>query len=211
MKPESFERFPGRPSPAGGALPGIRSATLVEAQICLGYATVILIAAGSGGVAADLAHWWIAASSAVADAVLILVPVPDASVARPFELAVYRHILAASSLLTVTTFLAFRRHWTRWGQRAGMIVKHMPQERETPEELAEAGYYQMVFGTAATIMLMLYADQLIGSLTEALYAQSWTFLRAPLLAILAFALACYAAALRFACRREARGTWPNHT
>ena len=158
-----------------------------------------------------MAHWWIAASSAVADAVLILVPVPDESVARPFELALYRHILAASSLLTVTTFLAFRRHWTRWGQRAGMIVKHMPQEREMPDELTEAGYYQMVFGTAATIMLMLYADQLIRNLTETAYTQPWTFLRAPLLATLAFALACNAVALRFACRREARGTWPDHT
>lgn len=133
---------------------------------------------------------------------LILVPVPDASVARPFELTLYRHILAASILLTVTTFLAFRRHWMRWGRRAGMIVKQMPRDQETPHEMAQAGYYQMVFGTAATIILMLYADQLIRNMTETLYTQSWTFLRAPLLAILAFALACNAAALRIAGRRH---------
>ena len=210
MKPESFERFPGRPSPAGGAVPGIRSATLVEAEICLGYAAVILIAAGSGGVAADLARWWIAASSDVADAVLILVPVPDASVARPFELALYRHILAASILLTVTTFLAFRRHWARWGQRAGMIVKQMPREQEAPDELAQTGYFQMGLGAAATFMLMLYGDQRLGGLTETLYAQTWTFLRAPLLAVLAFALACHAVALRSECRRETPAAKPDH-
>lgn len=71
--------------------------------------------------------------------------------------------------------------------------------------------YQMVFGTAATIMLMLYADQLIPNLTETAYTQPWTFLRVPLLATLAFALACNAVTLRFACRSEARGTWPDHT
>ena len=119
MKPESFESLPSPPPPAGGAIPGIRSAILIEAQISLGYAALILVAAGSGGVAADLAHRWTAAASDVTDAVLILVPVPHASVARPFELALYRHILAASILLTVTTFLAFRRHWVPWGRRAG--------------------------------------------------------------------------------------------
>jgi hypothetical protein len=203
VKPESFERFPGRPSPAGGAFPGIRSATLVEAQICLGYAAVILVAAGSGGVAADLARWWIHVSSVLTDAVLVLLPMPNAWANHPHETAMYRHLLAASILLTLAAFLAFRHRWAQWGRRAELVVKHMPRERETPDELAQTGYYRMVFGTGAAIMLMLYADQLIESLTETLYTQSWTFLRAPLLAILAFALACNAVALRFACRRRA--------
>ena len=203
MKPESFERFPGRPSPAGGAFRGIRSATLVEAQICLGYAAVILVAAGWGGVAADLARWWIHLSSVLTDAVLVLLPMPDAWVSHPHETAMYRHLLAASILLTLAAFLACRHRWAQWGRRAELVVRHMPPERETPDELAQTGYYRMVFGTGAAIMLMLYADQLIESLTETLYTQSWTFLRAPLLAILAFALACNAVALRFACRRRA--------
>lgn len=108
MKPESFDRFPDRPSPAGGAIPGIWAATLVEAQICLGYAVLILLAVASGGVAGAVARWWVDTSSPLADAVLVLVPVPNASIARPFELALYRHILAASILLSLAAFLAFR-------------------------------------------------------------------------------------------------------
>jgi hypothetical protein len=176
---------------------------LVEAKICLGYAAIVLIAAGWGGSAATLVRWWIHFSSALTDAVLVAIPMPDAWAEHPYETEVYRHLLAASIMLTVATFLAFRRRWAHWGRRTEMIVKRIPPGQETSDELAQKGYYQMVFGAAATIMLMLYADQLIRSLTEALYTQSWTFFRAPLLAILAFALACNAVALRFARRRRA--------
>jgi hypothetical protein len=84
----------------------------------------------------------------------------------------------------------------------GRTAKQMPREQEAPDEPAQAGYFQMGLGAAATFMLMLYGDQRLGGLTEALYAQTWTFLRAPLLAMLAFALACHAVALRPGRRKE---------
>jgi hypothetical protein len=71
----------------------------------------------------------------------------------------------------------------------------MAHKRKPPDDLAQEGYYQMIFGAVATVILMLYADQLLKGLTETLYTQPWTFLRAPLLATLAFAFACNAVAL----------------
>jgi hypothetical protein len=173
---------------------------MTEAEICLGYAAVILLALGSGGTAAALALGWIRISSGITDTLLILLPMPDVPINYSDGIAVYRHVLAASILLTGITFLAFRRCWFHWGQRAGMIVTRMSRGQEDPYEVAQAGYFQTALGAAGTILLMLYGDQMLRSTTETLYAESWTFLRAPLLAVLAFALACNAAALRFASR-----------
>ena len=209
VKPTSFYRRSDPSRPFGGADPSIGSATWVEAKICLGYSAIILVAAGIGGSAASLVRWWIHVTSVLTDAVLVFMSMPDAWAEHPYETAVYRHLLTASILLTVATFLGFRHRWVHWGRRAEMIVRQMARGQEKPDEIAQTGYYQMVLGTAATIMLMLYADQLLESLTETLYAQSWTFLRSPLLAILAFALACNAVALRLACRGCARKAYPN--
>ena len=173
---------------------------MAEAEICLGYAAIILLALASDGTAAALAREWIHVSSGFTDALLVLVPAPDIAPKYSGAIAVYRHLLAASILLTGINFLAFRRDWSRWGRRAGMIVARMPRGQEDSSELAQAGYFQTALGATGTIMLMLYGDQLLRSLTEPLYAESWTFLRAPLLAVLAFALACTAAALRLVSR-----------
>jgi hypothetical protein len=183
-----------------GAHASIGSATVAEAEICLGYAAIILLALGSDGTAAAFARGWIHVSSGFTDALLVLVPVPDVAPKYSSAIAIYRHVLAASILLTGIHFLAFRKDWSRWGRRAGMIVTRMPRGREVSSELAQAGYFQTALGAAGTIMLMLYGDQMLRNLTDSLYAESWTFLRAPLLAVLAFALACNAAALRLASR-----------
>jgi hypothetical protein len=196
VKPETFKHVPEPSPPLGGADPSIVSAILVEAQICLGYTVLVLLAVSSGGGASVAARWWIRVSSVLTDAVLVLVSKPHLPAGHSYEIALYRHILAASILLTVITFLACRRYGPRWVRHVAVRVTHALPRQESPNERAQAAYSQMVLGSAATVVLMLYGDQLLGKLTETFYTQSWTFLRAPLFAILAFTFACQAAAFR---------------
>jgi hypothetical protein len=56
----------------------------------------------------------------------------------------------------------------------------------------------MGLGVAAALITLIYGDSMFAGLGDWVFAQSWTFLRAPLLATLAFSFACYAAAFRWA-------------
>jgi hypothetical protein len=105
VEPTSFKDRPNPSKPFGGVDANIRSATWVEAKICLGHSIAILAAAASGGSAASLVRWWIHITSVLTDAVLVLVPTPEVWIQHPFRTEVYRHLVSASMLLTVVTFL----------------------------------------------------------------------------------------------------------
>ena len=190
MKPPSSDEFRDPRSNADLSHLGIRRAVWIEASICFTYAILII------AVPSSLIRQWIDVSSPLTDAILFLVPRPREVIGDHYQFIIYRHVLAASLLISIASFLSFRDHWDEWRMRASAVLLRMQRDRVARDELTRTGYYGMILGGAGAAALLLYGDYQLEGLGGFLYQHSWTFLRAPALATSVFAFACHAVALR---------------
>lgn len=110
----------------------------------------------------------------------------------------YRHVLAACLLSSTVSFVASRSHWPYWAAQLRGRLRWVSGRRL--RDAALFGHSQMVLGLISTMLLLLFAEYRLG-----LYAHSWTFLRAPVLAALAHWFACYAAAFRLCMQKSETG------
>jgi hypothetical protein len=122
-------------------------------------------------------------------------PEHQSQASSPFHAPLYRHIVAASTFAYLVLFLALRRRQSQ-SSAATLAAFGRSCDYGSQVELACAGYYQMGLGVAVALITLVWGDGMFAGSDDSVFAQSWTFLRAPLLATLAFSFACYAAAFR---------------
>ncbi|MGO9392728.1 hypothetical protein [Rhodoblastus sp.] len=78
----------------------------------------------------------------------------------------------------------------------GLVIRVLTSNLPAPA--ATKWGSQTGLGVAAALIILGYGDGMFAGLGDWVFAQSWTFLRAPMFATLAFSFACYAAAFRWA-------------
>lgn len=184
------------PRPSGWRL-GIGDAVLIQAALCFGYCSIVILGATAGGGIESVARRWIDLSSAATNAWLFAMPKEYPKGVTTFDAPLYRHLIAVSTFSSIVLFLALRRHRSQWSV-ATLAAFSKSYELGLCVKLARAGRHQMGLGVAATSIILIYGDGLFSGAGEWFFAQPWTFLRAPLLTTLAFSFACYAAAFRWA-------------
>lgn len=184
------------PRPNGRKL-GIGDAVLIQATLCFGYCSVVILGSAAGGAIESVTRNWIDLSSVITNAWLFAMPNQHPQGVTTFDAPLYRHLIAVSTFSPTVFFLALRRHRSQWSV-ATLAAFRRSCKKGLRVKLARTGYYQMGLGVAATSIILIYGDGLFSKTGEWLFAQPWTFLRAPLLTPLAFSFACYAAAFRWA-------------
>ncbi len=184
------------PKPQGRTF-AIGDAVLIQALLSFGYCALVILGSGAGGAIAATTRSWIDSSSPLTNACLFAMPEHHHRGGVAFEDSLYRHIVAASTFVSIVLFGVLHRHRSQWAASA-LVAFWQRREQGFRVELARTGYYRMGLGIMTVSMILLYGDGALASFGDFVFTQSWTFFRAPLLCTLAFAFACYASALRWA-------------
>ncbi len=187
---------PPTPLPDGRNF-GIGEAILIQAILCFGYCGLVILGSAAGGAIETTTRKWIKTSSALTNAWLFAMPEHHSQAAAAFDAPLYRHVVAASTFASLVLFLALRRCRSQWSA-ATLAAFRRSCDQGTHVEPARAVYCQIGLGVAAALIILVFGDGMFAGLGDWVFAQSWTFLRAPLLATLAFSFACYAPAFRWA-------------
>src|SRR5829696_2703524 len=108
---------------------------------------------------------------------------------RSRSLQLYRLLIALCSAIA-SLFFVTRHHWASWGGALARVNK------DGVVETASFGFRQMILGLFGVMFLLIWDEYAFGRSETVLYSERWTFLRIPIATSLAFAFACYAAALR---------------
>lgn len=207
MKREPLERVSSNLWPQNSGRRSIGDVVCFEAAVSLSYGVLIIgFAADTEGLGASLVRWWIGFTSGITRLLLVLVPDPSDLVGSDHasEVAVYRHVLVFSLLIACAIFAAFRAQRPHWAAHAKASLARLSPPGQSPGQAARIGHCHMLQGLVATVLALLYGERYLGSAAALLFAEPWTFLRAPLLATLAFAFACHATALRRCMARHGR-------
>jgi hypothetical protein len=192
-----YRDFPAPTPLPDGRNFGIGEAILIQAILCFGYCGLVIWGSEAGGAIETATRKWINISSTLTNAWIFAMPEHHSQAADAFDAPLHRHVVAASTFAPLVLFLALRGCRSQWS-RATLAASRRSCDHGSQLELVCAGYYHMGLGVAAALITLIYGDSMFAGLGDWVFAQSWTFLRAPLLATLAFSFACYAAAFRWA-------------
>ena len=105
---------------------------------------------------------------------------------RSRSLQLYRLLIAVCSAIATCLFLVTRHQWASWGSALARVNK----------DAAQFDFRHMILGLFGVMFLLVWDEYAFGRSETALYSERWTFLRIPIATSLAFAFACYAAAIR---------------
>ena len=185
------------PPPIGDRHSTVFDAVLRQFTISVAYALVIVCVDAEGYIS-ELVQGWIEMTAGIVGIVFVLVPESARSVGAgwPNGVGVYRHVLAASLVIATASFVGSRSHWPYWAAQLRGRLRRVSGRTARVRDAALFGQSQMALGLIATGLLLLFGEWQLGEIGNYLYAHSWTFLRAPLLATLALGFACYAVAFR---------------
>jgi hypothetical protein len=191
-------RLLNEPPPAGDLHPTVADTLLRQFTISVAYALVVIAFVDAQSYIGELVRGWIETTAGIVETVLVLVPEPTRSVGTggPNGIGAYRHVLAASLAIATVSFVGSRSRWPCWAAQLRGRLRGVSGRTGRVREAALFGQSQMALGLIATVLLLLFGEWQLGETGNYLYAHSWTFLRAPLLAALALWFACYAVAFR---------------
>jgi hypothetical protein len=171
------------------------------------YAVAVIGFADAESSVGEIVRRWIEMTSRILQVVFAFVPEPARSTGADISsgITTYRHVLAACLLIATASFVASRSHWPYWATQLRDRLRPVSGRTCTLRDSAMFGHSQMVLGLIATMLLLLFGEYQLGETGTYLYAHSWTFLRAPLLAALAHWFACHAAAFRLCIQKPETG------
>jgi hypothetical protein len=201
----SSRRLMPRHAPAGDQHPTVADAVLFGFRVSVVYAVLIIVFADAESSVGELVRSWIEMTSRIFQMIFAFVPEPTRSTGADISsgITTYRHVLAACLLIATASFVASQSHWPYWA--AQLRGLHWVSGGRRLRGAALFGHSQMVLGLISTMLLLLFAEYRLGETGTYLYAHSWTFLRAPLLAALAHWFACHAAAFRLCIQKPETG------
>jgi hypothetical protein len=167
-------------------------------RVSVVYAVIIIAFADAESSVGELVRSWIEITSRILQMVFAFVPEPARSTSADISsgISTYRHVLTASLVIATASFVGSHSHWPYWAAQLGGRLRCVSGRTGKLRDAALFGHSQMVLGLIATMLLLLFGEYRLGETGTYLYAHSWTFLRAPLLAALAHWFACHAAAFR---------------
>ena len=113
------------------------------------------------------------------------------------EVAIYRHVLAASLLIAILSFVGSRKHWRLWATLMRGALNRKYRETAKVHRVVSTSKGQMILGIFAVAFIALFGDFQLGDVTSYFYAHSWTLVRAPVLVAVGYYLACLAITLRY--------------
>lgn len=174
---------------------------VVAASALSGLAYTLLIIAATKrpeSLLGKIMQTWIAFTERLVDVALFLRPSPYASPDALLlgNIAAYRHLVVACSLLTIWTVLLSRTYWPHWAERLKTRLGAANGPGRPAKHVLVSAYRRTILGIIAVALLMLFDEPNGARGTTVLYTSEWAFLRAPVLGAVACSLCCQAGALR---------------
>jgi hypothetical protein len=203
----SSHRLIPRHPPARDQHPTVADAVLFGFRVSVVYAVLIIVFADAESSVGALVRSWIEMTSRTFQMVFAFVPEPARSTGADISsgITTYRHVLAACLLIATASFVASQSHWPYWAAQLRDRLRRASDRTGRLRDAALFGHSQMVLGVIATMLLLLFGEYRLGETGIYLYAHSWTFLRAPVLAALAHWFACHAVAFRLCIQKPETG------